>query len=362
MPSLHHHCRPLTAAAVAAAAAAVLALASGAAARVPAVAFVGGALPGRPPAAAAASPRLSSSAGDGQAPGDGAGGAASPMLDRFRADCPADPAAVRLFDPALPPADGDGEAGGGKDDAWVAVYRSSNNLPSVIMRDGLFQAMKIATTVDVTDATAAGGESGLEVAAPADAGAGAGSGVEAQAPVAVARLRPDGSGSHVLDCLRCSLKKEDTDVQCDGGSDHAEALGVCLDELLTHHLRTTPAEGQGSAAFDGSIRVRATLVSAPLLTDRGYAELDEFPLPADMCTHVSDLAGCLGRYADRVVGAGARNAGARDRALKILGLLGQRSGGDGTEGGVGGGGKKDDGGEEEDYDPWDNVQIPGQWK
>ena len=61
------------------------------------------------------------------------------------------------------------------------MYRSSNNLPSVIMRDGLFQAMKIATTVDVTDATAAGGESGLEVAAPADAGAGAGSGVEAQA-------------------------------------------------------------------------------------------------------------------------------------------------------------------------------------
>ena len=79
----------------------------------------------------------------------------------------------------------------------------------------------------------------------------------------------------------------------------------------------------GGASFDGALRCKATLVSSPLLCDRGFEEIDEFPLPSDMATHVSGLDSCMERYADRVVGAGAKNIGARERALKILSLLGQ---------------------------------------
>ena len=323
-------------------------------------------------------------------------GAQPAGFDRFRAECPASPASIALFDPSLvrPAADGDGqdEAGGGE--TFVAVYRSANNLPSVIMRDELFASMRIATTTTTTCTTVSEPTEGIETKASNGGGsstrssgidtnddddnagcaAQGSSGVEAPVPLAVGRLRPspDFEGSFVIDDLRCSLKKEDTNPDCDGGSEHTEALGVCIDELILHRLRlatagngaTTAAAPAGSgASFDGgALRCKATLVSSPLLCDRGFEEIDEFPLPSDMATHVSGLDSCMERYADRVVGAGAKNIGARERALRILSYLGQLNREEEKKA------KKKQQEEEkgnesgdDEYDPWANVNLPGQW-
>jgi len=37
--------------------------------------------------------------------------------------------------------------------------------------------------------------------------------------------------------MRFSLRKEDTDPDCDGGREHAEAIGICIDELVLEYLR-----------------------------------------------------------------------------------------------------------------------------
>mmetsp|Transcript_9914 Transcript_9914/g.19929 ORF Transcript_9914/g.19929 Transcript_9914/m.19929 type:complete len:154 (+) Transcript_9914:3-464(+) len=149
------------------------------------------------------------------------------------------------------------------------------------------------------------------------------------------------------------------------GSEHTEALGVCIDELIMHRLRLVSSKGDGAeASFDGgAIRAKATLVSGPLLAERGFQEIDEFPLPADMCTHLSNLDSSMARYADRVVSA--KNVGTRARALRILSMIGsidreqekkaatmKKQEGDSKK-------KDDDGGD--DYDPWANVKLPGQW-
>ena len=156
---------------------------------------------------------------------------------------------------------------------------------------------------------------------------------------------------------------------------------MCIDELILHRLRLATAgngkkgngDGDGSttaaapasagASFDGAHRCKATLVSSPLLCDRGFEEIDEFPLPSDMATHVSGLDSCMEQYADRVVGAGAKNIGARERALKILILLGQLNREEEKKA------KKKKQEEEkgnnesgdDEYDPWANVNLPGQW-
>ena len=337
------------------------------------------------------------------------GGSPTAGFDRFRAECPASPASIALFDPSLVGPGGDDERGqDGSGETFVAVYRSANNLPSVIMRDELFASMRIATTTASaavsepadgieTKASDGGNSSGSSSSSSnnnkndnAESTAQGSKGVEAPVPLAVGRLRPspDFEGSFVIDDLRCSLKKEDTNPDCDGGSEHTEALGVCIDELILHRLRLATAgngkkgngDGDGPAAttaaapasasasaggasFDGALRCKATLVSSPLLCDRGFEEIDEFPLPSDMATHVSGLDSCMERYADRVVGAGAKNIGARERALKILSRLGQLNREEEKKA------KKKKQEEEkgnnesgdDEYDPWANVNLPGQW-
>ena len=290
----------------------------------------------------------------------GGGATAAAQFDRFRAECPAPAASVALFDPSLAK---DVKNSKEDDAAFVAVYRSSNNLPSVIMRDDFLNSMRIATTVD---------PEGIETGAVTskdgtsdDIEEGVGKGVAAQTPVAVARLRPspDFPGSYVIDDMRCSLKKENTNEECDGGSEHTEALGVCIDELIMHRLRLV-SKGDGAEAFfdGGAIRAKATLVSGPLLAERGFQEIDEFPLPADMCTHVSNLDSSMARYADRVVSA--KNVGTRERALKILSMIGsidreQERKAATMKKKEGESSNDDDGGD--DYDPWANVKLPGQW-
>jgi len=301
-------------------------------------------------------------------------------FDRFRAECPASPASIALFDPSLVENDSLSDSDDEDTCTFVAVYRSANNLPSVIMRDELFASMRIATTA--SDATGSVGietsESSISSASISgtsssdDAAGNKASGVEAPIPLAVGRLRPSPpdskfAGSYVLDYLRCSLKKEDTDPNCDGGSEHTEALGVCIDELVLHRLRlatesTSSKKDKVGASFDGALRAKATLVSGPLLIERGFQEIDEFPLPSDMATHVSSLDGCMERYASWAVDTSEKvSVGARERALKVLSLLGQlnreeekkakkKEDADGDVDGDG-----DDG-----YDPWANfVSVQG---
>ena len=45
------------------------------------------------------------------------------------------------------------------------------------------------------------------------------------------------SSYYIIDSMRCSLRKEVTDPDCDGGREHAEAIGICIDELVLEYLR-----------------------------------------------------------------------------------------------------------------------------
>lgn len=231
------------------------------------------------------------------------------LFDRFRAVCPADPAAVMRFNPSLVAIDDDNiDASPG---IWVAVYRSSNNKPSVLIRDELLRAMRSATD----------SRSLLETSSPRSPTSpsietGASPGVEQPAPVAVARLAPssDHPGSWVLDCMRCALRKEDTDPACDGNSEHNEAIATAIDTLLEHYLGFCDR-------FDSAIRTKATIFSAGLLEERGFEPVTT--LHRDMASHVSSLDKCLERYAARSVSTISKSPGARQRALNIVSLLGQ---------------------------------------
>jgi hypothetical protein len=128
--------------------------------------------------------------------------------------------------------------------------------------------------------------------------------------VAIARLHPSSEypGTWVLDKMQSCLKKEDANADCDGGSEHAEALSVALDALFLHHL-------QQHSCFEHAIRCKGTLVSGALLEDRGFQQVEK--LCRDMATHVSSsLDACVERYAHRAVST--RNGGARNMALQIL--------------------------------------------
>ena len=140
--------------------------------------------------------------------------------------------------------------------------------------------------------------------------------------------------------LACSLKKEDTDETCDGQSEYAEAISICIDELILNHLRM-------GNPFDKSIRTKATLFSGSLLTNRGFQEVNE--LCIDMASHISSLEDSLNKYAERAVATVSRSPGARDRALQILSYLGKEEINDSSSSG--------DGGieNEQGYDPWANV-------
>jgi hypothetical protein len=262
--------------------------------------------------------------------GDASSSSAFALFDRFRATCPADPTCIRQFDSSLPDKDLFGE---NDNNIWVAVYRSSNNKPSVFVRDEFLGAMRSATTATSTS------NADIDQQSPSPVSTSASFGISdkfepkvtLEKPVAVVRLRPsdDFKDKWVLDSLRCILKKEDMDESCDGGSEFLEAISVGVDALLLHHLQTSASRantGGGGGVplllpFEGSIRTKATLFSHKILMERGFEEVQE--LSKDMATHVSNFEACMEKYAERAVSTVSKNPGARDRALQILSLLGK---------------------------------------
>lgn len=142
------------------------------------------------------------------------------LFDRFMPKCPADADCIAKFDPSLV---GDENDSNNNDSVWAAVYRTSNNKPSVFVKDEFLDAMRIATSVTNPQQQQAGISSGdallsdqIETSVVSKE--------KKETPVAVARLRPspDLEGKWIIDSMRCLLKKENTDQACDGGSEHTE--------------------------------------------------------------------------------------------------------------------------------------------
>jgi len=253
------------------------------------------------------------------------------------------------------------------DDLWVAVYRSNNNKPSVVVRDDFFRAMNDATSGknDNSDAddsaantvsTVSGAASFLSDTMPSLLE------IPSTKPVAIARLQKSETSTeeknvYLLDNLRCSLKKENQDETCDGGSEFVEALGVAVDTLILKHLQrllqdcNTQEEDDDDSTldvvFEGTVRTKATLFSGKLFEQRGFTEVES--LSRDMATHVSNYEACFSKYADRTIEA-SMAAGTRDRALQIVALLGR------LDPELQKKGESNDGGNDE-YDPWANMQL-----
>jgi len=291
------------------------------------------------------------------------------LSDRFKATCPADISTILQFDPNLvldnsninstinSNNSNNNQAQDERDQStWVAIYRSSNNLPSVLVKDDFLNAMRIATTIQ-TDGASSPPSTAMDSSSLSSKietsnspqpknDANAGVNVKARTPVAVARIRPSRDFEHVwvIENMRCSLKKEDTNEACDGNSEHAEAISVCIDELLLHHLQ----EGR---EFDGVIRMKATIHQGRLLDDRGFEEVQM--LSKDMATHFSSLDGSLTKYAERALSTLSKSPGARDRALKLLHYLGKQDPKNEDDKNTG----DDTNTDEDDYDPWANVAI-----
>ncbi len=301
-------------------------------------------------------------------------------LDRFQSVCPANMDAVRLFDPSLVrterDSDDDDDSGGGDNDVstgvvWVAVYRSNNNQPSVMVRDEFFHAMNTATSSRESNnqrTTAVSSSSSflsqtwsmLEIPTSSDA----------QAPVAVARLlpSPDFNNCFVVDSLRCSLRKENMDNSCDGGSEYLEALSVAVDSLILHHLQrmqdSKDTRENNPGTFEGTLRTKATLFSGPILEQRGFEPVEA--LSKDMATHVSKYEACLYHYAQRSISTTSETttnqstssgqtpvaAGARDRALQIVALLGQLDPEAERKAAM-----NNKNGRDEEYDPWASINL-----
>eukprot|EP01082_Thalassiosira_pseudonana_P002237 g2156.t1 g2156 contig11:832275-833207(-) len=242
-------------------------------------------------------------------------------FDRFRSTCPSEIEAIRQFEPLLI------NDKANDDDVWVAVYRSNNNLPNVFVRDAFFDAMKTSTTAQGGDADTLVSSSSSSSSMVGGLGVTISSGNPK--PVAVARLSKssDSSNVSIIDSMRCALKKEDTNPDCDGGSEHTEAVGICIDELVLHFLQQCAGKqvddsDDNHVRFDGGIRFRGTLVSGRLLEARGFREVSV--LSSDMHSHESDYIGALEMYAERSTSKEvAKNPGSRDRALKIVSYLGR---------------------------------------
>ncbi|KAL7498984.1 hypothetical protein ACHAWT_010033 [Skeletonema menzelii] len=270
--------------------------------------------------------------------------------DRFTAICPAAPETISKFDSTLIN-DDDDDGSKSDNDTWVAVYRSKNNLPSVFVRDSFFDAMAVATT-------AQDGDSQTLVSSTTQEGVGVISGnLQGEKPVAVARLTASKDGEKsIIDSMRCTLKKENTNPDCDGGSEHCEAIGVCIDELVISYLQNLLEEennavGTDTLHFDGGIRFRGTLFSGKLLEARGFREATQ--LSADMHSHESDFDGALTNYAERSTSTDiSKSPGARDRSLKIVSLLSKLDRNEDTKGEV----EEEDDEEDSDYDPWASVK------
>ncbi|KAL3803394.1 hypothetical protein HJC23_009358 [Cyclotella cryptica] len=218
-------------------------------------------------------------------------------FDRFHASCPEDVNSIRNFDRTLIAVDATGN-----DDVWVAVYRSNNNLPNVFVRDAFFDAMKASTTVQE-------GRRGIR---------------NSSFLLRRHRLQTIPTFS-IIDSIRCTLKKEDTNPDCDGGSEHAEEIGVCIDELVLYFLQQyilSESPKDNNVRFDGSIRFQGTLVSGKLLEARGFRKVSV--LSSDMHSYESDYVGALTKYADCSTSKEtAKNPGSRERALTIVIYLGR---------------------------------------
>ena len=270
--------------------------------------------------------------------------------DRFTAICPAAPETISKFDSSLI----NGDDRSSDNDTWVAVYRSKNNLPSVFVRDSFFDAMAIATT-------AQDGDSQTLVSSTKQEGAGviSSGNLQSEKPVAVARLAAskDGEKVSIIDSMRCTLKKENTNPDCDGGSEHCEAIGVCIDELVISYLQSlleaesTAVGDEDTLHFDGGIRFRGTLFSGKLLEARGFREATQ--LSADMHSHESDFDGALTSYAERSTSTDvSKSHGARDRSLKIVSLLSKLDRDEDKKVEA----EEEDNEEDSDYDPWASVK------
>lgn len=297
----------------------------------------------------------------------------SSNLDRFRSVClvgTVSKEAVDEFDPDLYSSLDNSES----DDMWVAIYRSNNNKPSIVVRDDFFRAMNDATSGKNDDdsnsesdnnndddsasnavSTVSGAASFLSDTMPSLLE------IPSTKPVAIARLiksetSTDTKTVHLLDNLRCSLKKENQDESCDGGSEFVEALSVAVDTLLLKHLqrllqhREGGSTDDGKAAdvvFEGTVRTKATLFSGKLFEQRGFTEVEI--LSKDMATHVSNYEACFSKYADRTIEA-TMSAGTRDRALQIVALLGRLDPEVQNK-------EAEASGDDDNYDPWANMQL-----
>lgn len=278
------------------------------------------------------------------------------LFDRFRVICPADVSCIRQFEPSLIHSSSEENNNNNNSEAssplvvWAAVYRSNNNNPSVFGTGDFLQSpMMTRTTATPEDDPA------LKRAFVSPM-------IAESPPVAVARLRAVAPANinnncssaddksdmttpttpatatttpFIMDSMRCILVKETTDVSCDGGSEHTEALATAIDALLHHYLvhimennnknnehdLIAAASSTGNTfGFEGSIGTKATLVSAPLLEDRGFRPVTK--LTQDMLTHTSSLDDCLERFAARAV-AIQSPAGPRKRAMDIVSRLGR---------------------------------------
>ena len=117
------------------------------------------------------------------------------------------------------------------EDLWVAVYRSNNNKPSVVVRDDFFRAMNDATNGKGDDSDASADDSAANTMSTVSGAASFLSDtmpslleIPSTKPVAIARLQKSETSTetkkvYLLDNLRCSLKKETQDASCDGGSE-----------------------------------------------------------------------------------------------------------------------------------------------
>ena len=234
-------------------------------------------------------------------------------------------------------------------------------------------------------------------------------------PVAIARLIKTNTNndSYLLDNLRCSLKKEDQDINCDGGSEYLEALACAVDTLLLNHLQKLLSSSSSSSTStnisqendvpiifkDGSIRTKATLFNSKLFEQRGFIPIET--LSRDMATHVSNYNSCSNSYTERAssgeqsttttttatnsgIGFGQKQkqsddddddaassdndntttttmmaTGTRDRALQIVSLLGRLDpkniASDESDTNKTDDNNKDD--EEDEYDPWATMYV-----
>ena len=297
--------------------------------------------------------------------------------------------AVDEFDPTLYASLDQADSNDG--DLWVAVYRSNNNNPSVVVRDDFYRAMNDATTSgkgfgdksdddDGSNNKSDGAKSNDSVANTMSTVSGTASflsdtmpsllEIPSTKPVAIARLQKSDASTetktvYLLDNLRCSLKKETQDEACDGGSEFVEALSVAVDTLLLKHLQRLLQNSDDNESddeedsnnntldvvFEGTVRTKATLFSNKVFEQRGFTEVET--LSRDMATHVSNYEACFSKYADRSIEA-SMAAGTRDRALQIVALLGRLDPEIQTDASNG---EESDNGDDDDYDPWANMQL-----